>query len=241
MAFLGREEIMTKIHYKLADDVAQITMDDGKANAMDWVFFDEMGETLERIEKEGAKVLIITGRPDCFSGGLDLNLVPSLSPTELNTFAESFARSMLRVFSLPVPTIAACTGHAVAGGAILAFSCDLRLIIEGPYLVQMNEMVMGIPLPSWLLLLCRSAIPRQWQMEALLHAKAYIPSEVVERGMFHGLYGHVDEMMAEARDRSENLKVLNLQAYDTTKKRMRGPEVEHALRLLKEELPAKED
>lgn len=232
---------MMKIHYELANDVAQITMDDGKANAMDWVFFEEMGKTLDRSEKEGAKVLIITGRPDFFSGGLDLNLVPTLSPTELNTFAEIFARTMLRVFSFPAPTIAACTGHSVAGGAILAFSCDLRLIIEGPYLIQMNEMVLGVPMPTWLLLLCRSAIPRQWQVEALLHAKAYSPSEAVERGMFHGLYANVDEIMAETKARAENLKLLNLQAYDTTKKRMRGPDMEQALRLFKEELPTKLD
>lgn len=230
-----------KIHYELANDVAQITMDDGKANAMDWVFFEEMGESLDRSEREGAKVLIITGRPDFFSGGLDLNLVPTLSPTELNTFAEIFSRTMLRVFSFPAPTIAACTGHSVAGGAILAFSCDLRLITDGPYLIQMNEMVMGIPLPTWLLLLCRSAIPRQWQMEALLHARAYSPSEVVERGMFHGLYDNVDEIMAEAMARSQHLKLLNLQAYCTTKKRMRGPDMEQALRLFKEELPTKLD
>jgi enoyl-CoA hydratase len=232
---------MMKIHYELTNDIAQITMDDGKANAMDWVFFEEMGESLDRIEKGGARVLIITGRPDFFSGGLDLNLVPTLSPNELNTFAEIFARTMLRIFSFPVPTIAACTGHSVAGGAILAFSCDLRLIIDGPYLIQMNEMVMGIPMPSWLLLLCRSAIPQLWQMEALLHARAYSPREVVERGLFHGLYGNVDEIMAEARARAENLKLLNLHAYYTTKKRMRGPDMEHALNLFKDELPTKVD
>ena len=230
-----------KIHYELANDVAQIRMDDGKANAMDWVFFEEMGESLDRTEREGAKVLIITGRPDFFSGGLDLNLVPTLSPTELNTFAEILSQTMLRVFSFPVPTIAACTGHSVAGGAILAFSCDVRLIIDGPYLIQMNEMVMGIPMPTWLLLICRSAIPQQWQMEVLLHAKAYSPSEVVERGIFHGLCDSVNEIMAEARTRSEHLKSLNLQAYCTTKKRMRGPDMEQALRLFKEELPTKPD
>jgi enoyl-CoA hydratase len=232
---------MKKIHYELVDDVAQITMDDGKANAMDWGFFEDIGETLDRSEKEGAKVLIITGRPDFFSGGLDLNLVPTLSPRELNSFAETFARTMLRIFSLPVPTIAACPGHAVAGGAILAFSCDLRLIVDGPYLIQLNEMVIGIPMPSWLLLLLRSAIPQQWQMEALLHARDYSPSEAVEKGMFHGLYANVEGVMAEARARSEKLKMLNPQAYYTTKKRMRGPDMEHALQLLKEELPAEMD
>ena len=232
---------MRKIHYELVDDVAQIRMDDGKANVMDWAFFEEISEALDRSEKEGAKVLIITGRPDFFSGGLDLNLVPTLSPKELNRFGETFARTMLRVFSLPLPTIAACPGHAVAGGAILAFSCDIRLIVDGPYLIQLNEMVIGIPMPTWLLLLLRSAIPQQWQMEALLHARDYTPSEVVERGMFHGLYEDVEGIMAEAGARSEKLKGLNFKAYYMTKKRMRGPDIEHALQLLKQELPAEEN
>jgi len=238
---LNMEGRMMKIQYELKDHVAQLTMDDGKANAMDWVFFQEMGDTLDRIEKERARVLIIRGRPDFFSGGLDLNLVPTLSPDELNTFGQIFSQTMVRIFSFPVPTIAVCTGHSVAGGAILAFSCDLRLIVDGPYLIQMNEMLMGIPMPSWLLLLCRSAIPQQWHMEALLHARAYTPSEAVERGLFHGLYANVDGIMAEARARSEALKLLNPHAYYTTKKRMRGPDMEHALALYREELPTKVD
>jgi len=228
---------MKKIHYALEDDVAKITMDDGKANAMNFGFFEEMNMAMDRSEKDRAKVLTITGRPDFFSGGLDLHLIPTLSPAELNTFAETFSRTMLRVFSLPVPTIALCTGHAVAGGAILAFSCDLRFILDGSYLIQMNEMITGLPLPSWLLLVCGSAIPRQWQMEVLLHARGYSPREAAERGLFHGLYGNEEEMIAEARIRAENLKILNLHAYYTSKKRMRGPDIDRVLRLLKEELP----
>ena len=50
-----------------------------------------------------------------------------------------------------------------------------------------------------------------------------------------------DKLMAEARARSEKLKWLNLQAYYTTKKRMRGPDMEHALSLFKDELPTKAD
>lgn len=229
---------MKKIHYALEGEVAKITMDDGKANAMDFGFFEEMNKAMDRSEKDRAKVLTITGRPDFFSGGLDLHLIPTLSPTELNTFAETFSRMMLRVFSLPVPTIAVCTGHAVAGGTILAFSCDLRFILDGPYLIQMNEMLIGLPLPSWLLLICGSAIPRQWQMEVLLHARGYSPKEAVERGLFHGVYRNKEEMIAEARVRAENLKTLNVGAYDTSKKRMRGPDIDRVLRLLKDELPA---
>jgi enoyl-CoA hydratase len=232
--------MMTKIHYKLEDEVALIRMDDGKANAMDFLFFDEMNKWLDRLEEDGAKTLIITGRPGYFSGGLDIKLMPTLSPTDTNALAEAFARTMLRVFSLPVPTIAVCSGHAVAGGAMLIFSCDLRFAVEGPYRIQMNETMIGIPFPSWMLLIGQSAIPVQWFVETFLLAKACSPVEVVERGMFQGLIKKEEDVMAYAKAQTENLKTLSMHAYRTSKNRLRTPGIEHVLRLLKAELPFKE-
>jgi enoyl-CoA hydratase len=231
---------MTKIHYELEDEIALIRMDDEKANAMDFLFFDEMNKGLDRLEGDGAKTLIITGRPGYFSAGLDIKLMPTLSPTDVNALAEAFARTMLRVFSLPAPTIAVCSGHAVAGGAMLSFSCDLRLAVEGPYRIQMNEMMIGIPFPSWMLLIGRSAVPVEWFVETFLHAKAYSPVEAVERGIFHGLIKKEEDIMAHTRDQTEYLKNLNVHAYRMSKHRLRTHESEHVLRLLKDELPFKE-
>src|SRR5512139_1423304 len=97
---------MKRIHYELENDIAHIMMDDGKANAMDFDFFEEMERALDRLEEEGAKSLIISGRPGFFSGGLDVKLMATLSSTGINTLAETFARTILRVFSLSLPTIA---------------------------------------------------------------------------------------------------------------------------------------
>ncbi len=55
--------------------------------------------------------------------------------------------------------------------------------------------------------------------------------------MFHRLYRNEEEMIGEARFRAENLETLNLDAYNTSKKRMRGPDIDRVLRLLKDELP----
>lgn len=227
---------MKKIHYELEDGVSLIRMDDGKANAMDFVFFDEMNKGLDRLQDDGTKTLIITGRPGYFSGGLDIKLIPTLSSARLSALAEAFARTMLRVFSLPMPTIAVCNGHAVAGGAMLSFSCDLRFAVEGPYRIQMNEMMIGIPFPSWMLLIGRSAIPVQWFVETFLHAKAYSPFEAVEKGLFQGLIKKEEEAVAYTRGQTANLKTLNMYAYRTSKNRLRASEIEHVLQLLKDEL-----
>jgi len=226
-----------KIHYQSESKIATIRMDDGKANAMDFVFFEEMNRSLDHLESDGSKAVIITGRPGYFSAGLDIKLMPTLPPAQVNALADTFARTLLRVFALPVPTIAVCSGHAVAGGAMLALACDLRFVVDGPYRIQMNEMMIGIPFPSWMLLIGRSAMPAQFFAEAFLHAKTYSPEEAVEKGISQGLIKEEEDPLAAAMGRAERLKNLNLHAYRTSKKRLCAAEVERVLELLKNELP----
>ena len=79
---------MEKVTYSIEDGIAQIAMDDGKANAMNWGFFEEMGKSMDQTENDGAKALVITGRPGFFSGGLDLKLLPTLSASEMGDFSK---------------------------------------------------------------------------------------------------------------------------------------------------------
>lgn len=227
---------MEKITYSIEDGIAWITMDDSKANAMNWEFFEEMGKSMDQAENDGAKVLVITGRPGFFSGGLDLKLVPTLSPTEFGDFATKFARTMLRVFSFPVPTIAACTGHAIAGGAMLTFACDRRFALDGRYRIQMNETLIGIALPSWMFLIARSAIPSRWRNEALLHARAYNPNEALEHGILDAVARDAESLAAQVKATTEELLTLNLPAYAASKNNLRQADIGHVLDLLKKEL-----
>jgi len=228
---------MTRIQYQLENEVATIRMDDGKANAMNFVFFEEMNQCLDRLENDRAKTLVLTGRQGYFSAGLDIKLMSSLPPAEINALAETFAKTLLRVFSLPVPTIALCSGHAIAGGAMLFFACDLRFVVDGPYRIQMNEMMMGIPLPSWMLLIGRVTLSAQVFVEALLHARVFSPKEAMEKAISSGLIKDDEDTAAFVMARTEHLKVLNSDAYRTSKNRLRAAEVEGVLRLLKDELP----
>jgi len=227
---------MEKVTYGIEDGIAQITMDDGKANAMNWEFFEEMGNSMDQAENDGAKALVITGRPGFFSGGLDLKLLPTLSTSEMANFATRFARTMLRVFSFPVPTIAASTGHAIAGGAMLTFACDRRFALDGPYRIQMNETLIGIALPSWMFLIARSAIPSRWRNEALLHARSYNPNEALEHGIMDAVAQDADILAAHVKAATAELLTLNLSAYATSKKNLRQAEIIHVLDLLKKEL-----
>ena len=230
---------MKKVVYTIENNRANIAMDDGKANAMDFNYFEEMNSALTEIESSGSQVLIIKGRQGFFSGGLDLKLIPTLPPHDIDKLAETFAQTMLRVFLYPIPTVAICTGHAIAGGAMLAFACDRRYGMIGNYRIQMNEVAIGIPLPSWMLLIGTSAIPPEFQTEALLHAKAYTPKEARDAGIFHGLIDNGEDLTVAIKSEVEALMSLNIPAYSTSKKRLREKEIKEVLALLKNELPSK--
>jgi len=229
-------EKMTKIHYAVEDQIAVITLDDGKMNVMNWDFFKEFNEALDRALADRVNVLIFTGRPGIFSAGLDLKLLPTLSLEEQIRFQKLFATTMLRLYLFPRPAIAAYTGHSIAGGAILSYACDCFMIGDGPYKIQINEVANKMVIPTWISLICRSSIPPQHWKEALLHSRAYSPREAFDRGIVDRLVPPGEDVMAAARTLARDLFKLDGQAYAYTKKYLRREEAAHALDVFEKEL-----
>lgn len=226
---------MATIGFERDGECGVIRMDDGKANAMDAAFFAGLDRAMDEAEASGCRGLVFAGRPGFFSGGLNVKTLPTLDPGQLKELHRSFAHTMARAALLPVPTAAACAGHAVAGGFILALACDLRLVEEGPFRLQMNEVLIGIALPSWVLAITQPVVPPQRQAEVLLHGKAYAPREAVAAGFFDELVMPGSDLVARAKERLAPLASVNPQAYALSKRRMRGPAIERALALLPHE------
>lgn len=227
---------MDRMRYEIDGKVARIVLDDGKANAMSVPFFEELGALLDRAEGDGAGALVIAGRTGMFSGGLDLKLLPTLSRDGLRELSATFARTMLRVYTLPIPTVAALTGHAIAGGAVLAFACDRRYALDGRFRLQLNEVAIGIPMPSWMAAIASSAIPPGRHVAALLHAHAFAPAEAHALGIVNGLVAEGVDVLRHATESTADLVGLPRDAYATSKRRVRAAEVDRVLALLESEL-----
>ena len=225
------------IRYAVRDDVAEITLDDGKVNAMARPFFEALNGALDRAERERPPAVILTGRAGVFSAGLDLKLLPSLPPDELRTTMLAFGRTMLRVFAFPIPTLAAVSGHAIAGGAMLSFACDLRFMADGPFRLHLNEVAIGLVLPTWAIMLAQSAVPTRWHTEAILHARLYAPGEAAERGIIDGVVPPAG-LLERARAATAAFLALDLDAYAGSKRRHRAPAVEWAMARLETEVAA---
>ena len=227
---------MSTIVYEPRDNVAVIRMDDGKVNAMALPFFEGLGAALDRAEREQPGAVVITGRPGYFSAGLNLKLLPTLPPEELGRTMVAFGRVMLRVFTFPIPTVAAVTGHAIAGGAMLMFACDLRHVAEGAFRIHLNEVAIGLTLPTWAITLAQSAIPRRWHTEALLHARPYSPEEALQRGMIDAVARPAGSLLDGALAAAAPLAALDQTAYAASKLRHRAMAVRWATEVLESEM-----
>jgi methylglutaconyl-CoA hydratase len=101
-----------------------------RRNAMTPEMQTELTSALEEAASRGCRVVVLTGAGETFCSGLDLSALHSAkekSAADYRDDAERIARLFLSLYELPVPTIAAVRGAAIAGGACLAFLCDFTL------------------------------------------------------------------------------------------------------------------
>jgi methylglutaconyl-CoA hydratase len=101
-----------------------------RRNAMTPELQMELISALADSTSSDCRVLVLTGTGDAFCSGLDLSALTTMgdkSAAEYRTDAERIARLFLALYDLPIPTIAAVSGPAIAGGAGLATICDFTL------------------------------------------------------------------------------------------------------------------
>ena len=105
-----------------------------RRNAMTHEMQIELISVMEEAAANHCCALIITGAGDAFCSGLDLSELQTMrdkTPAEHRADAERIARLFLTLYELPLPTIAAVNGPAIAGGTGLATLCDFTLATPG--------------------------------------------------------------------------------------------------------------
>ena len=211
------------VSYTLTGKTAVVTMDDGKANALSMPMLDELDGALTRAEAE-ASAVVLTGRPERFSAGFDLRVMMS-SPDAAIALLRRGAELLLRLFGLPIPLVIAATGHALAGGALVVLTGDVRLGVDGPYKLGLNEVAIGMPVPLLAMELARARLGPLDLTRATLGAHIYTPAEAVAAGYLDRVTT-ADALAADALAEGARLGALPRAAYAATKQRLRGAVIE---------------
>ena len=129
--------------------VTVLKLDRGVPNPIDLEMVRELDQALREVKQnpEIQGLVLASANEKIFSLGFNLPVLFPQSREDFQTFFQAFNHFCLDLYTLPKPTAAALTGHAVAGGCILAISCDLRFIAEGKKSMGLNEVKLGVPVP----------------------------------------------------------------------------------------------
>ena len=206
------------LRFDLKDRVAVLHFDDGKANAVSPAALEALNAGLDRAEKEaGAAVLL--GRPGRFSAGFDLSVMRA-GPEAARSLVGGGAELLARMAGSPLPIVAACTGHALAMGALLLLASDLRLGTRGDFKIGLNEVAIGMTLPRFGCELAEERLSRRHRLRSVVMAELYAPETAVDAGYLDRVVD-ADDLQDAALSEAARLAELPAAAYAGTKQRMR--------------------
>jgi enoyl-CoA hydratase len=212
------------VQFERNDAVAIIRLDDGKANALSPDVIAGLESALERAEAEARAVLLV-GRPGRFSAGFDLSVMREGSGATV-ALVTSGGELALRLYGFPHPVVVACTGHAVAMGAIILLSADLRLGAEGSFKICLNEVAIGLTVPIFGVELARDRLSKRHLTRATETAEAYDPSGALDAGFLDRVTSQ-EALFTEALGEAQRLAGLDTAAFAGTKRRLRSATIAH--------------
>lgn len=218
----------------IQDGVAVITMNDGKANAINPPMLEALHAALDKVEAdENAKSVVIAGLPGKFSAGFDLKYFQSEGMEKARALVDGGGALALRLYGFPKPVIAAITGHAIAMGCFLAQSCDVRIAVSGPFKIGANETIIDMVIPEFARELLLARVRSDRLTEAAVLARLYSPEEAVEVGYIDQVVAP-EALMETATGLAKMLGELPAKAYAGNKHLIRR----ESLAAMKASLPA---
>jgi enoyl-CoA hydratase/carnithine racemase len=156
------------------DGVRVLSLARPPVNAIDFALVRALGDAAEAAASDsGCRALVVTGAPGVFSAGIDTKRIPSYDADERASMLRAVNRTVLALYALEKPAVAAISGHALGAGLVLALCCDLRVAAEGDFRLGLTEGKAGIPFPAGPLAVARAELsPESLRQLALTSATA---------------------------------------------------------------------
>ena len=191
-------------------------MDRPPANALNRELVEQLLAALESTRQDGAQAIILTGRPGMFSGGLDVPELLGQDRRQIEAFWGLFFALTRQLAASPVPVLAAISGHAPAGGAVLAIQCDYRIGITGKFRIGLNEVQVGLPVPGTVLMALEELVGPRIARRMATRGELVSMDEAVAIGLVDELVAP-EQLLPTALARANELLALPPVAMNTTR------------------------
>ena len=213
------------IRVEVTDGVRWLRLESGKVQALDLELTTALTDEILRAAADGAPPLVVTGTGSSFSAGVDLFRVLNEGPEYTARFLPALGQALAALFSYEGPVISAVNGHAVAGGALLAWCGDLRVMADGNGRIGVPELRVGVPFPAAAVEILRFATGGRGAQ-----ALAYVGGTMTAHEALAASL--VDEVVPanalnhRAQALATTLGAIPRASFRLTKRALRGPHIE---------------
>jgi len=200
-------------------DIVILRLSRGKANAINAAVVDELNAAFAGLEKDDAAggVVLASASPRFFSAGFDTVEVFAYDREEMRAFFGSFMDLYECMACFPKPVVAAVSGHAYAGGAILALACGERVFAKGAYGFALNEVHLGVVIPPGVMRMAIAAVGVNSARALGLAGRTFSPAQALDMGLAAELVDP-EATLPAAVERARTLAQLPPQAYAAIKR-----------------------
>ena len=213
------------MEFEIVKNIAVIRFDDQKANAIGPIFIDQLNSALDQA-LVNAEAVVLSGRTGMFSGGFDLNVFKK-GPLASQQLMLSGAQLLLRLFTLPLPLVVSCTGHAIAAGAFILLTADTRIGTTGNFKVGLNEPAINATFPTFGSQLALARLNPSYLTRSFVQAELFDPIEAIAAGFLDRAVGS-ETVLEESIEVAEQFARLPTDAYVKNKLDIRSPYI-HAI------------
>ncbi len=216
------------VKVQIDDEIAVLRMEEPRGNALSYACMTALHAALDEAESGGARAVVVTGKGSVFSVGLDLVAAFDFDRAEMRRYTDAFEAMFLRLFTLPLPVVAAVNGHALAGGCVLALACDAQLMSKGAFAIGLNEVALGIPFPSVAFEASRYGVPPSSWNEVFLEGRRMTPEEAHAAGIVEALVPTSTDVVAAAVAKASTMARGGRAALAATKQDLKREHADRA-------------
>jgi enoyl-CoA hydratase/carnithine racemase len=174
-------------------EIGIVTLDRPPANALEIEATRQVHQAVTALaESPDVRGLVLTGRGECFSAGLDLKVVPGYDAAQQRQMVSALSAMIIALYTLPKPTVAAANGHAVAAGTLVTLATDYRVGPDSGARFGLTGVRVGIPYPAAAMAIITSELAPADRRYLLLTARTIDSHGAVARGI-------LDELQPQAR------------------------------------------
>jgi enoyl-CoA hydratase len=205
------------------DSVLVVHLDDGKANALSFDMIAAIHQALDAAEHDDdIRGVVLHGRPGRFSAGFDLGVMLGDDMSAIIGLVADGGELVHRLYASPVPVVAACTGHALAAGALVLLGCDVRIGADIDAKVGLNEVAIKMVLPDWALTIAIDRLSKRHLQRALANARITTPRDAIDVGFVDEVVPADDVLDRALAVAAELAATLDPSAYARTVRAVRG-------------------